>query len=528
MKKILFLVYLLSHYIYSYAELSVTLNVETPGSLSSMIASSRKSEITHLTLSGVINGSDILYIRNMAGAGIKETLSSSKCSLQYLDIANVTIVEGGAVYSYEHTKYRGSDYYSEYHQYKTKDNTITSFMFDNCYKLKTLILPKTVTKIETDAFFDTSIKSITLPESLESLECAIPSRYITNLIIAETNQHFMVVDGVLYSHDMKTLYRCPTNYVNSIFQIPEGVENIYNSAFNYCKNIKEFKTPSTLKYFGYKSCGWLSLDRFVLEPNVKYSSIGDFTNIQEAIIPESFTEFDPSLFGSTSYDYAEWNGTKVSNIKVYSKTPPNLVSGFNRATLAGNLYVPKGSYSDYYIAYRWGDFSHIYEMEPDDNENKCAKPTITYSNGKLSFFCETDGVSFNSTITNSDISSYRSNEIQLGVTYIINVYATKIGYENSDVVTATLSWIDVEPKTEGISNDIAQVQAKAILIQSQNGQISIEGVDDDTRIYAYEVNGQQVGSAISHNGQANLTTNLKSGSIVIIKIGDRSVKATIK
>lgn len=132
MKRILFLVYLLSHYIYSYAELSVTLNVETPGSLSSMIASSKKSEITHLTLSGVIDGSDILYIRNMAGAGIKGTLSSSECSLQYLDIANVTIVEGGAVYSYEHTKYRGSDRYSEYHQYKTKDNTITSFMFDNC------------------------------------------------------------------------------------------------------------------------------------------------------------------------------------------------------------------------------------------------------------------------------------------------------------------------------------------------------------------------------------------------------------
>lgn len=205
-----------------------------------------------------------------------------------------------------------------------------------------------------------------------------------------------------------------------------------------------------------------------------------------------------------------------------------MVSGFNRATLAGNLYVPKGSYSDYYIAYRWGDFSHIYEMESDDKENKCAKPTITYSNGKLSFLCETEGVSFNSTITNSDISSYRSNEIQLGVTYIINVYATKTGYKSSDVVTATLSWIDVEPKTEGISNDIALVQAKAILIQSQNGQISIEGVDDDTRIYAYEVNGQQVGSAISHNGQANLTTNLKSGSIVIIKIGDRSMKATIK
>jgi aspartate 1-decarboxylase len=91
-----------------------------------------------------------------------------------------------------------------------------------------------------------------------------------------------------------------------------------------------------------------------------------------------------------------------------------------------------------------------------------------------------------------------------------------------------LCWIDVEPKTEGLSDDIAQVRAKAVLIQSMDGQIAISGIDDGTRIYAYEVSGQQVGSAISHNGQANLTTNLKPGSIVIIKIGDRSVKATVK
>ena len=127
--------------------------------------------------------------------------------------------------------------------------------------------------------------------------------------------------------------------------------------------------------------------------------------------------------------------------------------------------------------------------------------------------------------TEASAIAERSNLLKVGSYRKIDLETIEV---SSDVVTATLSWIDVEPKTEGISNDIALVQAKAILIQSQNGQISIEGVDDDTRIYAYEVNGQQVGSAISHNGQANLTTNLKPGSIVIIKIGERSVKAIIK
>ena len=518
MKRILFLVYLLSHYIYSYAELSVTLNVETPGSLSSMIASSRKSEITHLTITGKINGSDIKYIREMAD-------SYKKTSLAYLDISGAQIVKGGTYYT---KTYHFESYQRDCGEQYTEDNTITPYMFCDCGWLKTLLLPNSVTKIAENAFFDCSLESITLPENLETFDCVIPSFYLKAINISENNDYFKVIDGVLYSYDMKTLYRCPNNFASSIFSIPEGVENIYKSAFFSCSNIKEFRIPSTLKSFGYQALAWLNLDKFEMNPNIHYSSIGSFTTIDEVIIPSGYSSFDPSVFGSSDYYSANRYGAYVNNVKIYCITPPSLKGSFNQGTLRGNLYVPKGSYSDYYIAYRWGDFSHIYEMESDDNENKCAKPTITYSNGKLSFLCETEGVSFNSTITNSDISSYRSNEIQLGVTYIINVYATKTGYESSDVVTATLSWIDVEPKTEGISNDIALVQAKAILIQSQNGQISIEGVDDDTRIYAYEVNGQQVGSAISHNGQAKLTTNLKSGSIVIIKVGDRNVKATIK
>lgn len=527
-KKLLLFVYFCIISLYGHAELSITLNVETPGSLSTMIASSKKSMITHLTLSGKINGSDIAYIREMAGAGFNSTLSSSKCSLIFLDIANCIIVEGGSDYACQHTKYRGQDYYEDSHKYKTKKNTITAYMFDNCYRLKTLILPKTVTKIEAEAFFDTSICSITLPDNLEEIECAIPSWYITELKISENNQYFRIVDGVLYSYDMKTLYRCPVNYTNPIFQIPEGVEIVFNSAFNYCRNIKEIKTSSTLKKIRNKALGWMSLDKFVLDPNIDYSSIGDFTNIQEVIIPKNYKEFNPSLFGSTSYDYAEWDGTKVYNVKVYSETPPALISQFNRATLAGNLFVPKGSYSTYYFAYRWGDFSHIYEMNNDGNEKKCAKPTISYSNGKLTFNCETNGVTYKSTITDTDITSYNSSEVQLCATYIINVYAIKQGFNNSDVASATLCWIDVDPKTEGVSNNITQVRANAVLIQADNGQISIAGADDGTIVNIYGVNGQQYGSTISHNGYANINANLQSGSIAIIKIGDKSIKVTVK
>ena len=219
-------------------------------------------------------------------------------------------------------------------------------------------------------------------------------------------------------------------------------------------------------------------------------------------------------------------------IKIDKVTPPTAVGFSNYNYINTILYVPKGSKPVYESSEIWKNFWNILEYDDggstDVETKKCAKPIINYSYGKLSFHCDTEGAAYHSTITDFDIASYNTNEVQLDVTYNISVYATKTGYENSDVATATLCWVDVEPQTEGLSDDIAKVRAKAILIQSMDGQIVISGIDDGTRIYAYEVNGQQIGAAISHNGQANLTTNLKPGSIVIIKIGDRSVKATIK
>lgn len=44
----------------------------------------------------------------------------------------------------------------------------------------------------------------------------------------------------------------------------------------------------------------------------------------------------------------------------------------------------------------------------------------------------------------------------------------------------------------------------------------------------YGINGTEAGAAVSRNGQAVVGTNIKPGSIAIIKIGDRSVKVVIK
>ncbi|MBO5628529.1 MAG: leucine-rich repeat protein [Aeriscardovia sp.] len=212
---------------------------------------------------------------------------------------------------------------------------------------------------------------------------------------------------------------------------------------------------------------------------------------------------------------------KTSNFRTFTQNT------FNNAT----LYVPKGTIEKYKATDGWKDFLFIEEGTGGGDTpttQKCKKPTISYENGKLTFSSATDGAVCQYSITDTDIKAGSGNEVQLGVTYNISVYAAKAGYENSETATATLCWIDASPKTEGITNGIANVAAQAVLIQSEGGSIKVQGVDEGTQVNVYGINGTQAGSAISQSGAASINTNLQPGSVAIVKIGQKSVKVVVK
>lgn len=337
--------------------------------------------------------------------------------------------------------------------------------FKNCINLKSVYFEDSESPLTWGEAYDTTIASTVVSVS-PFYDCPIENVYIGRLIKPTTgNIRFSGNEGPFDRTPVKTV-----SISNSLTSL---------CGFNYCENLKEIEIPASV----------VELSGFM-------------------------------------------QSASLTSITVKATNPPS-VKGYspfeNGIYLNAVLYVPSGSKETYKADQIWGKFFDIQDMtdSPIQN-NKCEMPTISYYKGKLIFTTNTEGAICHSSITNKDVSSYSGNEVQLGVSYTINAYATKPGYENSDVATATLCWIDVEPKTEGIENSIVQVKANPVLIQANNGQITVSGVDDGTMVSAYGVNGLQMGSAISHNGRANLTTNLNPGKIVIIKIGDRSVKATIK
>jgi hypothetical protein len=194
------------------------------------------------------------------------------------------------------------------------------------------------------------------------------------------------------------------------------------------------------------------------------------------------------------------------------------------------LYVPQGTTNKYKSTQYWSKFLFIEEGDPSGGSSEpetCAKPTISYNNGKLMFNSSTEGVSYSYLITDTDIKAGTGEEVNLTVTYNVSVYASKLGYLNSETAVGTLCWIDTTPTTEGITG-IAQIPARAVFVQANDGFINISGLGDSERVAIYQTDGKQVATAKAYNGSASVAINISKGTPVIVKIGEKAVKVVMQ
>ena len=361
---------------------------------------------------------------------------------------------------------------------------------DENTEIKDLVIPNNVTSIEAYVFIGCrSLTSVTIPNSVTSIGCSAfdGCGELKKVIVSDIATWCGIKFGDQYANPLlwaKHLYSDENTEIKDLV-IPNSVTSISNLAFYYCSGLTSITIGS-----GVTSIGSSAFDGWDIPVVI-------------SLIKNPF-----KIIGKTS-----------SGIRTFNENT------FNNAT----LYVPKGTKEKYKATEGWWDFLYIEERtDGGTTSKKCANPTISYNNGKLTYYCETEGAMCQSTITDADIKSYSSNEVQLGVTYNISVYATKSGYDNSETATATLCWIDKEPTTEGITDGVAQVPSKAVLIQSEGGILKVEGIDDGTQVAVYTPDGKQAGSAVCRNGAALVGTNIQPGNTAIVKIGEKSVKVIVK
>lgn len=222
--------------------------------------------------------------------------------------------------------------------------------------------------------------------------------------------------------------------------------------------------------------------------------------------------------------------SKLTDFYCYSEfVPDTRSSAFDEAYVEySTLHVPSALIDQYRSRLPWSNFGSIVALDSDNPNRKCSIPTISFEEGILKFSCETENAQFVSEITDNDITKHYDSEYALEATYHISVYAASEGYEDSDMAYATLSWIDAEPKSEGLSNNISQARGSALLIQNVGSTLYLSGTASGSIINIYNISGSRIQTATASDGQTSISTSLHRGDVAIIKIGDRTVKFELR
>ena len=116
----------------------ITLKLDEAGTLPNKIAVSRKNLITNLKIVGEINGTDLKFIREMAGCDFNLKKTDGKLSI--LDLSEAKIVAGGSAY----VRYSDNKY--------TSNDKLGNYVFYGCSGLTSMIIPSGVTSIGYRAF----------------------------------------------------------------------------------------------------------------------------------------------------------------------------------------------------------------------------------------------------------------------------------------------------------------------------------------------------------------------------------------
>lgn len=126
--------------------------------------------------------------------------------------------------------------------------SIPESAFSYCNSLDIFAIPSTVTCIGDLAFGNTNFRSIIIPPNLTSIGQNVfhDTSQLENIFVDPSNPEYVSLDGVLFTKDLHTIIRYPSNKPGNTYEIPSTVTQIDTCAFYECVNLTNIIIPSSV------------------------------------------------------------------------------------------------------------------------------------------------------------------------------------------------------------------------------------------------------------------------------------------
>ena len=314
----------------------IKLKLEKAGTLPDKISSTKKNKITNLKIIGDINGTDLRFIREMAGGDCYGNPTDGH--LTSLDLYEANIVEGGDYY-----------YHNVERPFYCKANAIGYCAFWGCSGLTSVTIPSSVTEIGPFAFSDCrSLTSVTIPSSITKIGSSTFSGCsgLTSVTIPSSVTEI----GSSAFSDCRGL---------TSVTIPSSVTKIGDNTFSGCSGLTSVTIPSSVTEIGryaFASSGLTSVTIPSSVTEIGSSAFSCCSGLTSVTIPSSVTKIGDNAFSGCS---------GLTSVYVSWKTP--LLNGADKFKdvdkQSCTLYVPQDTSGEYYLS-EWGDyFDNIVEYD---------------------------------------------------------------------------------------------------------------------------------------------------------------------
>jgi len=197
--------------------LADTITTTAAGQLNDLLPDSLIGKLGILKVSGPLNGSDILRLRQLAGTDIYGDVTKGR--LRELDLTDATIVSGGAAYFIPNGRVL-----------HTVDDELPTLAFYNCKSLSTIKLPKSI-----KTFGDGALA-----------RCA----GLTDIYLPQgSGRDFIIADNVVWNTDQTEII-CVLPTVRGVLDIPAYATRLHDYAMAGCSRLTHVVLPEQLTRIG--------------------------------------------------------------------------------------------------------------------------------------------------------------------------------------------------------------------------------------------------------------------------------------